>query len=35
MVVLVVLGERIAVADDLDLAASTIVRVLASLRRDD
>src|ERR1700722_17048455 len=25
-------AERIAVADDLDLAASTIVRVLASLR---
>jgi hypothetical protein len=28
-------AERIAVADDLDLAASTIVRVLASLRRND
>src|SRR5208282_2002701 len=28
-------AERIAVADDLDLAASTIVRVLASLRRQD
>src|SRR5580658_2691284 len=28
-------AERIAVADDLDLAASTIVRVLASLRRPD
>jgi hypothetical protein len=28
-------AERIGVADDLDLAASTIVRVLASLRRDD
>ena len=28
-------AERIAVADDLDLAASTIMRVLASLRRDD
>jgi hypothetical protein len=27
-------AERIAVADDLDLAASTIARVLASLRRD-
>ena len=28
-------AERIGVADDLDLAASTIVRVLASLRHDD
>ena len=28
-------AERIAVADDLDLAASTIERVLASLRHDD
>lgn len=28
-------AERIAVADDVDLAASTIVRVLASLRRND
>ena len=28
-------AERIAVADDLDLAAGTIVRVLASLRRGD
>ena len=28
-------AERIAVADDLDLAASTIVRVLASHRRED
>ena len=28
-------AERIAVADDLDLAASTIMRVLASLRRGD
>ena len=28
-------AERIAVADDLDLAASTIVRVPASLRRND
>jgi hypothetical protein len=28
-------AERIAVADDLDLAAGTIVRVLASLRRED
>jgi hypothetical protein len=28
-------AERIAVADDLDLAASTIVRVLAPLRRDE
>ena len=28
-------AERIAVADDLDLAAATIVWVLASLRRDD
>ena len=28
-------AERIAVADDVDLAASTIVRVLASLRRED
>jgi hypothetical protein len=28
-------AERIAVADDLDLAASTIVRVLASLRHQD
>src|SRR5271154_6378548 len=28
-------AERIAVADDVDLAASTIVRVLASLRRKD
>jgi hypothetical protein len=28
-------AERIAVADDLDLAASTIMRVLASLSRDD
>jgi hypothetical protein len=28
-------AERIAVADDLHLAASTIVRVLASLRRGD
>jgi hypothetical protein len=27
-------AERIAVADDLDLAAATIVRVLAPLRRD-
>ena len=28
-------AERIAVADDIDLAAATIVRVLASLRRND
>jgi len=28
-------AERIAVADDLDLAATTIVRVLASLRHGD
>jgi hypothetical protein len=28
-------AERIAVADDIDLAATTIVRVLASLRRND
>jgi hypothetical protein len=28
-------AERIAVADDVDLAASTIVRVLASLLRND
>jgi hypothetical protein len=28
-------AERIAVCDDIDLAASTIVRVLASLRRDE
>ncbi len=28
-------AERIAVADDLDLAATTIVRVLASHRRED
>jgi hypothetical protein len=28
-------AERIAVADDVDLAAATIVRVLASLRRHD
>jgi hypothetical protein len=28
-------AERIAVADDVDLAASTIVRVLASLRHPD
>lgn len=28
-------AERIAVADDVDLAASTIVRVLASLRHQD
>ena len=28
-------AERIAIADDLDLAASTIVRVLASLRHGD
>jgi hypothetical protein len=28
-------AERIAVADDVDLAATTIVRVLASLRRND
>ncbi len=28
-------AERIAVADDVDQAAATIVRVLASLRRDD
>jgi hypothetical protein len=28
-------AERISVADDLDLAASTIVRVLASLRHQD
>jgi hypothetical protein len=28
-------AERIAVADDVDLAASTIVRVLASLRHHD
>jgi hypothetical protein len=28
-------AERIAVADDIDLAAGTIVRVLASLRRAD
>jgi hypothetical protein len=28
-------AERIAVADDIDLAAGTIVRVLASLRRGD
>ena len=28
-------AERIAVADDIDLAASTIVRVLASLLRND
>ena len=28
-------AERIAVADDIDRAAGTIVRVLASIRRDD
>ena len=28
-------AERIAVADDIDLAAGTIMRVLASLRRAD
>jgi hypothetical protein len=28
-------AERIGVADDLDLAAAAIVRVLAPLRRDD